>query len=140
MRSKCLIRIRPTKYACETAFIYFRQSHHHIYLICRISTPVVRLNQMRVLQYLIGNGQHLCNSATYTSAINAVSSTKTTMSTRNVDVQLELAEWIKRIRAFVRECEMMYGYRSDLFLPNFGRATLPMMFKANIYGKTASAS
>lgn len=57
---------------------------------------------------------------TYTSVIKSVSTTKTAMSTRDVDVQLELAECINRIRAFVREDEMMYGYRSDLFLPKFG--------------------
>ena len=51
--------------------------------------------------------------------INAVNTTKTAISTRDVDVQLELAECMKRIRAFVREDEMMYGYRSDLFLPDF---------------------
>ena len=45
---------------------------------------------------------------------------------------------IKKIRAFVRKDEMMYGYRSDLF-PEFGGVTLPMMFTANIAGKTASA-
>ena len=56
MRAKCLIFIRPTKYAGETAFIYFKQSHHQVHLICRIITAVVHLNQMQVLQYLIGNG------------------------------------------------------------------------------------
>ena len=45
---------------------------------------------------------------------------------------------IKKIRAFVRKDEMMYGYRSDLF-PEFGGVTLSMMFTANIAGKTASA-
>ena len=57
---------------------------------------------------------------TYTLVINAVSTPKTAMSTRDVDVQLELAACIKRIREFVRIEEMMYGYRSDLFLPAFG--------------------
>lgn len=52
--------------------------------------------------------------------INAVNTTQTAISTRDVNVQLELAECIKRIRAFVREDEMMYGYRSDLVLPKFG--------------------
>jgi integrase len=54
---------------------------------------------------------------TYSLTINSVSSTKTATSTRDVDVQPELADCIRRIRFFVREEEMMFGYRSELFFP-----------------------
>lgn len=57
---------------------------------------------------------------TYSMVIRSISTTKTATSTRDVDVQPELAVCIKRIRKFIREEEIMYGYRTDLFLPAFG--------------------
>jgi integrase len=57
---------------------------------------------------------------TFSFTIQKISSTKTVTSTRDVDVQPELASCIRNIRKFVREEEMMFGYRSDIFLPAFG--------------------
>lgn len=57
---------------------------------------------------------------TYSMVIRSISTTKTATSTRDVDVQPELAVCIKKIRKFIREEEIMYGYRTDLFLPAFG--------------------
>ena len=57
---------------------------------------------------------------TYSKVIKSISTTKTATSTRDVDVQPELAACIKKIRKLIREEEMLYGYRTDLFLPAFG--------------------
>lgn len=56
---------------------------------------------------------------TYSATIHRISTTKTATSTRDVDVQPELAECIRKIRAFTKTNEMQYGYRSDLFIPAF---------------------
>lgn len=56
---------------------------------------------------------------TYSLTVRAISTTKTETSTRDVDIQPELADCIQRIRAFVRKDEMAFGYRSGIFLPGF---------------------
>ena len=56
---------------------------------------------------------------TYSLNIREISTTKTETSTRDVDIQPELADCISRIRQFVRKDEMAFGYRSDIFLPGF---------------------
>lgn len=57
---------------------------------------------------------------TYNPNLHQISTTKTATSTRDVDVQPELMDCIRRIRHFVRCEELQFGYRSDLFLPAFG--------------------
>lgn len=47
-----------------------------------------------------------------------ISTTKSDTSTRDINVQKELRDCIAEIRRYVREDEMMYGYRSDLFFPD----------------------
>ena len=56
---------------------------------------------------------------TYSATIRKISTTKTATSTRDVDIQPELADCIRRIRKFVKTSEMQFGYRSDLFIPAF---------------------
>ena len=57
---------------------------------------------------------------TYNPNLHQISTTKTATSTRDVDVQPELMDCIRRIRHFVRCEELQFGYRSDLFFPAFG--------------------
>lgn len=55
---------------------------------------------------------------TYARKIKEVSTAKTESSHRQVPVQLQLEDCIKRIRKFRKKDMMINGYRSDIFLPN----------------------
>lgn len=68
---------------------------------------------------------------TYNKALHTISTTKTETSNRDVDIQPELADCIRRIRTFVKTEELMYGYRSKLFFPGFGGDYIVY----DIYGK-----
>ncbi|MDD6666684.1 MAG: tyrosine-type recombinase/integrase [Lachnospiraceae bacterium] len=68
---------------------------------------------------------------TYSPTLRQISTTKTATSTRDVDVQPELADCIYRIRRFVKREELKFGYRSDLFLPAFGGGYITY----DVYGK-----
>ncbi|MGI6117794.1 MAG: tyrosine-type recombinase/integrase [Bilifractor sp.] len=58
---------------------------------------------------------------TYAHAPNVISSTKTDTSTRDVYIQDELLECCRQIKAYARKDQMMYGYRSNIFLPDTNR-------------------
>lgn len=55
---------------------------------------------------------------TYNVAIDQTSTTKTEASARDVHIQGELADCIRRIRLFVRKREILFGFRSELFFPD----------------------
>ncbi len=55
---------------------------------------------------------------TYAPAIKAISSTKTQMSCRDVYMQPELYDCCHRIKIYIKREQMIFAYRSDIFIPN----------------------
>lgn len=90
----------------------------------RLLTEFLLLSGLRVGEAMALNdsdvGEVIHVTKTYSMNIRQISSTKTATSTRDVDVQPELADCIRRIRIFVKEEKLKFGYRSDIFLPAFG--------------------
>lgn len=90
----------------------------------RLLTEFLLLSGLRVGEAIALNdsdvGDVIRITKTYSIPISQVSTTKTETSTRDVDVQPELADCIHRIRKFVRTEQMQFGYRSSLFFPAFG--------------------
>lgn len=90
----------------------------------RLLTEFLILSGLRVGEAIALNDCDVADglihiNKTYSVTIRQLSSTKTATSTRDVDIQPELADCIRRIRHFVRTSELQYGYRSELFLPAF---------------------
>lgn len=90
----------------------------------KLLTEFLLLSGLRVGEAIALNDSDVSDvihiTKTYSATIRKISTTKTATSTRDVDVQPELADCIRRIRQFVRTEELEYGYRSALFLPAFG--------------------
>ena len=95
---------------------------HMTYERWRLMTELLLLSGMR-----IGEATALLDSdvtdvitvnKTYARKIKKVSTAKTETSHRQIPVQEQLKDCIARIRKFRKKDMMMYGYRSDLFLPN----------------------
>lgn len=90
----------------------------------RLLTEFLLLSGLRVGEAMALNdsdvGEVIHVTKTYSMNIREISSTKTATSTRDVDVQPELADCIRRIRIFVKEEKLKFGYRSDIFLPTLG--------------------
>lgn len=55
---------------------------------------------------------------TYSAVIRETTTAKTDTSVRDVHIQGELADCIRRIRLFVRKREILFGFRSELFFPD----------------------
>lgn len=90
----------------------------------RLLTEFLLLSGLRIGEAIALNdsdvGDVIHITKTFVRNIQEISTTKTETSTRDIDVQPELADCIRRIRKFVRTEQVEFGYRSDLFFPAFG--------------------
>ena len=89
----------------------------------RLLTEFLLLSGLRIGEAIALNdsdvGDVIHVTKTYSMTMRQISTTKTATSTRDVDVQPELADCIRRIRLFVHTEKMQFGYRTDIFFPAF---------------------
>lgn len=101
----------------------------------RLLTEFLLLSGLRIGEAIALNDSDVTDvirvNKTYSMPIKQISTTKTATSTRDVDIQPELADCIHRIRKFVRTEQIKIGYRSALFLPAFGGGYI----NYDVYGK-----
>lgn len=64
------------------------------------------------------NDKELTIDKTYAYKIGQISTAKTDTSNRTIFIQDELASCIKRMKQLIREEKVMFGYRSEIFIPD----------------------
>ncbi len=90
----------------------------------KLMTEFLLLSGLRIGEAIALDDQDVTDvihvTKTYVRDIAAISTTKTETSTRDVDIQPELADCIRSIRTFIRTEQLNFGYRSNIFFPAFG--------------------